>query len=374
MKFIRPCVSVGAGCVFLLLGASGALGQVLNDELMPGQWLAQAEYSRLSALLDGQLLDDEQSPVRHSGDDAGSWGRSQSRLSWLPENSPWNLQWSVFTDSQIHIDGGGGDAVRRINNGGTGTPGTAYSFSAESLQYRRLGMAVSRIVDAGISGRWMLGGSVFVVDKFKSINAQGVLREGAAGALGLQGSLTQNHLGGTSPFISPDKVLGWGAGFDVSGLWGDPNTNYLRASIRDLGPAIELKHVLATTKNVNTNTLSYDSDGYVLFAPAIMGAYSSQNAKFRVKPELGLEAGYRYSAEQRWVSGLIWHGARKEINVRLQQAVSGHRVELGVHALANMPASVSLVAYGTRWGFSWRGDQLSPSKARIWSLTGHFIF
>lgn len=374
MKLMRPFVSVGAGCVFLLLGASAAQGQKFDNELAPGQWSANASYSRFSAVVDGQLLADEKSPLRNAGDNAHSWGRAQARLSWQPERSLGGMRWSAFVDSQIHIDANGGDVVRRINNGGTGVLGNTYPFSAESIQYRRVGMSASRPVDLGVAGRWNVGGSVFVVDQFKSIDAQGVLRDGAAGALGLQANLAENRLGATSSFIRPDKVLGWGVGLDVSALWGDPSSTYLTASVRDIGPALELKQVLSTEKKINTNTLSFDSNGYVQFAPAITGTYSNQSVQFHIKPELSLEAGYQYRVDQRWVSGLIWHGTRQEINAKLQQAVAGHHLELGVHALANMPVSVSLVVHGTKWSFAWRGDQLSPSQARIWSIAGQFFY
>lgn len=365
-------------CVAALVVTGQASAQSILDDLKPGQWRIEAEQTRFSALLDGALLDDEKSVVQHATDRVDSWARSEWRASWRPQDAPWDLQWDAFIDAQVHVDGSGGRAVARINNQVVGSPGTRYLFELNSIKYRRLGVSASHAFSGGGDGfwpsRWTVGGSVFAVDQFKSADAHGVLEDRAGSNLALQANVVENAMGKQSTFIRPDKMLGWGMAVDVSAVWGQLDADFLRLSVEDLGPAVRLSQLLGTDRTINTDTVSFDADGYVQFAPAIQGLYTNRKASVRIKPEIRMEAGWQQRPGQRWLGSLVKHGTRQEAALVYQQAMAGYRLDVGAHALSNMPGSVSVGWGASRWGVGWRGDRIRPSKARIWSLSGYFAY
>ena len=367
-----------AVCWAALVVMGQAWAQSAADGLQPGQWRIDAEQTRFSALLDGRLLDDEKSAVRHETDRVDSWARSQWRASWHPKDGPWDLQWAAFADAQVHAEGTGGGAAARINNQVVGAPGTRYPFALDSVKYRRLGVSASRAIEGRAAGllptHWTVGGSVFAVDQFKSADARGVLEDRAGANLALQANVVENELGKQGTFIRPEKILGWGLAVDVSAVWGQMDTDFLRLSVKDLGPSVRLSQLLGTDRTINTDTVSFDADGYIQFAPAINGQYANRKASVRIKPEVRLDAGWQQRPGQRWLGSLVKHGARQEAALVYQQALAGYRLDVGVHALANMPGSISLGLFAPRWGVSWRGDSVRPSKARIWGLAGHFAY
>lgn len=365
-------------CLTALVLTGPAMAQGTSADLKPGQWRIDAEQTRFSAVLDGRLLDDEKSAVLNATDRVDSWARSEWRVSWHPEEAPLKLQWAAFADAQVHVDGAGARAAARINNQVVEAPGTRYPFELESVKVRRLGVSAARVIESGAGGllpaRWTVAGSVFAIDQFKSANARGVLEDRAGASLALQANVVENELGKQSTFIRPEKILGWGLAVDVSALWGQLDADFLRLSVEDLGPSVRLSQVLGTDRTINTDTVSFDKDGYIQFAPAINGLYVNRKASVRIKPEIRMEAGWQQRPGQRWLGSLIKHGAREEAALVYQQSVFGYRLDVGAHALANMPGSISLGLFAPRWGVSWRGDSVRPRKARIWGLAGHFAY
>lgn len=362
--------------VLVVMGQASA--QSIVDDLKPGQWRIEAEQTRFSALLDGALLEDEKSVVRHETDRVDSWARSEWRASWRPQDAPWDLRWDAFIDTQVHVDGSGGRAAARINNQVVGAPGTRYPFELDSIKYRRLGVSASQVFAGGGDGfwpsLWTVGGSVFAVDQFKSADASGVLEDRVGGGLALQANAVENEMGKQSTFIRPDKMLGWGLTVDVSAVWGRLDADFVRLSVEDIGPAVRLSQLLGSDRSINTNTVSFDTDGYIQFAPAISGLYTNRKASVRIRPEIRMEAGWQQRPGQRWLGSLVKHGTRQEAALVYQQTMAGYRWDVGVHALANMPGSVSVGWGASRWGVGWRGDRIRPSQARIWSLSGHFAY
>lgn len=362
----------------ILLAMATAGSQSAGEDLKPGQWRIDAQQTRFSNLLDGHLLDDEKSPVQNVTDRIDSWARSEWRATWKPQAAPWDLQWAAFVDAQVHMEGSGGRAAARINNQVMGASGARYPFKLEGVKYRRLGMFASRAFDgAGVGlkpNRWTVGASVFAVDQFKSFDVRGVLEDRPAGGLTLETNVIENELGKRSAFIRPEKILGWGLAVDVSAVWGRLEADFLRLSVEDMGAPVRLSQLLGTDRTINTDTISFDPDGYIQFAPIINGVNTNRKATVRIKPELRVEAGWQPRTGQRWLGRLVKHGARQEVALVYQRALAGYRLSVGAHALSNMPGSVSVGLGGSDWGVSWRGDHIHPGQARVWSLSGQFAY
>jgi hypothetical protein len=145
-------------------------------------------------------------------------------------------------------------------------------------------------------------------------------------------------------------------------------------SIKDLGPGVRLRQVLGTDRAINSDTLSFDDQGYAQFAPAINGLYTKRSASFRIRPEWRLDAGWQQSPSRRWLGSLVHHGSRQELAVTYRHRLEDHRLNIGVHALAHMPGSISVGWQAPHWGIHWRGDRLKPGDARIWSLSGTLTY
>lgn len=344
-------------------------------------WAVELEQARLSAVINGDLLDDERSLTASGTESARTWARNSLHLRRTGEVvGRRGSEWSAFMVQEVHIRGRGVQAGVRLNQD-SGLEGTAYSFNVNSVQHRRWGLSwhhqAAQVWTAPLVGpvQWHVGASAFVVDRFKSITAEGVLTDGAAGRLGLQARTREDELGGTSSFVQPDKPLGWGATLDAGVQGGEAGSLQWALEVRELGPKIRLRHVLGEDKTIDTDTVTFDAEGYTNFAPAIRGRYTDRAAKLRIEPEWRARFSQPLGGRGQIQSALVLHGARKEWSLGYAYPVTAdQRITVTGFALRDMPASL-----GVRWdarhiSLAWRGDRLKASKALIWVLEGGLRF
>ncbi len=344
-------------------------------------WAVELEQARLSAVINGDLLDDERTLTASGTDSARSWARNSLHLRRSAEAPGRRAsEWSAFMVQEAHVRGSGVQAGVRLNQD-SGSPGTAYPFALSSVQHRRWGLSwrheAAQVRAAPLVGpvQWHVGATAFVVDRFKSITAGGVLTDDAAGRLGLQGRTREDELGGTSSFVQPDKPLGWGATLDAGVRGGETGSLQWSLEVRELGPKVRLRHVLGEDKTIDTDTVTFDADGYINFAPAVRGRYTDRAAKLRIEPEWRASFSHPLGARGQIQSALVLHGARREGSLGYAYPVTvNQRITVTGFALGDMPASLG-VRWDTRHGsLAWRGDRLKASKARIWVLQGGLRF
>ena len=368
----RLAFQVGAVCLALCGGWAHA------DEGSGWFGRAAVEQMRMSAVLDGDLLDDDKSAVRHAHGAVNSWARAGARLEAGSEDANGVvLQWSAFLDSQVHVKGSGAATAARLNNRVPGAPGQTYPFDFTSVKFGRKGVGVQRsgLVSAGGGQmRWTLGANAFAVDEYKSVDAAGVLSDGNNGALGLQATVREDEMGRQSPFVRPVKVLGWGVSLDAALEGGSADALQWRLAVKDLGPSVRLKNLLGNDRSIDTNTVSFDADGYVQFAPAISGRYSQRSAQLKMEPEWFAAAALALDGGRRLEGAVLWHGVRKELSVGHEWSAQGYRLAMSGHVLRDMPASLSVRVAGPFWSVAWRADRLKPGKARIWGLSADVRF
>ena len=222
--------------------------------------------------------------------------------------------------------------------------------------------------------RWTLGANAFAVDEYKSVGAAGVLSDGNNGALGLQATVREDEMGRQSPFVRPVKVLGWGVSLDAALEGGSADALQWRLAVKDLGPSVRLKNLLGNDRSIDTNTVSFDADGYVQFAPAISGRYSQRSAQLKMEPEWSAAAALALDGGRRLEGAVLWHGVRKELSLGHEWSAQGYRLAISGHVLRDMPASLSVRVAGPFWSVAWRADCLKPGKARIWGLSADMRF
>lgn len=343
-------------------------------------WLLELEQGRLSAMISGDVLDDSRQFTETDTDAARSWARSRLRLSGQTRDDAGSgLEWSAFMVQEAHVQGYGAKAATRLNQD-SGLPGTRYPFAVDSVQHRRWGVAVRRsgqtewprLLNGAL--RWHAGVQLFAVDRFKSISAQGLLQDATGGDLALQATSRSDELGGTSTFVQPDKALGWGLTLDAGVQGGHEGQVQWALAVSHLGPRVRLDHVLGEDKTIDTNTVSFDEDGYVNFAPAVSGRYVDREASLRIEPEWVASLSAPINRYADVLVGGVWHGARQEFSLGYRHRWGAHQVTVTGYALRDMPRSV-----GLRWDFphaslGWRGDQIDAGKARIWVLEGGLRF
>lgn len=341
-------------------------------------WRVELGQGRLSAVISGDVLEDERRLTRADTDAAHSWARNHLRLSWRPDPAAASgLEWGSFLVQEAHVRGVGALAGARLNQS-LGSEGSRYPFSVHSVQHRRWGINVgyrasSQVVALG-GVRWHVGANLLAVDRFKSLNADGVLVDGAGGALALQATRQSDELGGSSTFISPGKALGWGVTLDLGVEGGQVGQTQWALSVRDLGPRVRLSHVLGNDQTLDTDTVSFDADGYVNFSPAISGRYSDWQAWLRIEPEWTAGLVHPLGHTGRGLAGLVWHGARQELSVGYEHQLNEQRLSVVGYALRDMPFSVGLRWEAPQGYLSWRGDRLNSDKARIWVVEGGLRF
>lgn len=344
-------------------------------------WAVELEQARLSAVINGELLDDERSLTASDTDSARSWARNSLHLRRSAEAAGRRAsEWSGFVVQEVHVRGRGVQAGVRLNQD-SGLQGTAYPFNVNSTQHRRWGLSwrheAAQVWTAPLVGpvQWHVGASAFVVDRFKSITAEGVLTDGAAGRLSLQARTREDELGGTSSFVQPAKPLGWGATLDAGVQGGAAGSLQWALEVRDLGPKVRLRHVLGEDKTINTDTVSFDADGYTNFAPAIRGRYTDRAAKLRIEPEWRAHFSHPLGARGQIQSALLLHGARQEWSLGYAHPMTANqRITVTGFALRDMPASLGVRWDARHFSVAWRGDRLKTSRARIWVLEGGLRF
>ena len=370
--------------VTVLLAATMALGPTAvyaqDDAKGSSRWGLDVEQGRLSAALHGDALDDPRQFQQIDTDDVRSWARNRLRLSRQPaDHRADGMSWEAVVVQEAHILGAGARAGVRLNQD-EGPVGQRYPFDVQNTQHRRWQVTAQFHRTAHLAWladeplRWYAGINLLAVDRYKAINASGVLHDMVSGDLGLQAHSSSNELGGTSAFIQPSKPLGWGLTLNLGVQGGQPDQAQWRLDVRDLGPRVKLRHVLGDDKSANTNTLSFDADGFVNFAPVVQGQYSDRAASLRIEPEWTAHAAHPLGRHGQAVVGGAWHGARQEISLGYQHQWGAHRLSVTGHALRDMPFSV-----GLRWemphaSLGWRADRISAGKARIWVLEGRLNF
>jgi hypothetical protein len=366
------------GCARLFLGgvASGAFCAA-HAQVETGVVFKLQEL-RVSGFLDGNLLADDRAPVAHPNAAGLTYAMAQAQASFpVPGLDPsWRL--GAFVGAQAWIKADAVRALAFVNNKEQADENATYPLSVSYQSARRVGLSLAKTVTLDIPqfssvvlltrARW------FAIDRFKAGQGDGSLTETATGQLGLQADVTQYLLGGTSPFINPAKVLGWGATFDLGAYLQDHDGNYAAFSVADLGPAVRMPSVLYTNRKANTNNVSYDANGFVQYAPLIKGQYSPASYKVRFTPTLTAEAVWKLNPHLLLIT-------------KLESTTPVHQIALGgalnfyyqtieslVYLGKDIPSSLGLVWRFKYGEVGWRGDRLSPSRARVWGLTAGLRF
>lgn len=344
------------------------------------RWVIDLEQSRLSAVINGDLLDDERKLTSSDTDTVRSWARSTLRLSQMPATTPQSSGlWAAYVVQESHARGIGIQAAARLNRP-DGAVGMEYPFRLSLVQHRRWGVswlhqaAKPLVVPLLGAVHWHAGFSAFAVDQFKSLDATGVLQDVAGGRLALRANSQEDELGAQSRFVQPRRVLGGGATLNAGLSATTAEGLHWSLAVRDLGPKVRLRHVLGEDKAIDTDTVSYDDDGYVNFAPAIQGRFVDRSATLRLEPEWRWQLTQTLNPGHQLHASWLVHGVREELSIGYQRQWGGQQLTLSAYALRDMPFSVGLrwdMPYGS---LGWRGDNLSAGKARIWMLEGRLRF
>jgi hypothetical protein len=333
---------------------------------------------RVSGFLDGNLLADDRAPVVHPNAAGLTYAIAQAETSFPVPGLDQSWRLGAFVGAQAWIKTDAVRALAFVNNKEQADENASYPLSVSYQSARRVGLSIAKTVTIDLpqfsSAVLLTRARWFAIDRFKAGQADGSLIETASGQLGVQAEVTQYQLGGTSLFINPAKVLGWGATLDLGIRLQDHDGNYATLSVTDLGPAVRLPSVLYTNRKANTNNVSYDANGYVQYAPLIKGQYSPASYKVRFTPTLITEGGWKLNP-------------RLHLITKLESTAPVHQIAIGgalnfyqqtLESLAylgkGVPSSLSL-AWRFKYGeIGWRGDRLSPSRARVWGLTAGVRF
>lgn len=370
-----------AGCAACWLAlASVSWAEAVTAAPVAATVHVSAYQERLSSFMDGALLGNERAWVAHASAPPKAAARSGLNLLWQAEaSSGWNL--GGFVESASWIDGGAESvaALGFVNNQRTAQKNASYPFAVEAQSYRRWGVSIGAQRAQTLWGHaselwWRAKG--FAVDDYRWSRADGTLTETLAGELGLQAQVEQLRLGGHSTFVNPQKTLGYGVGLDLGVQWHSAPTLHWQASLEDIGPRVRLAHVLSNSTQYNSNNVSHDAEGYIQYAPMTSGQYRDVSASLRIEPRLNLAGRWDARPGLTWFGGISAQKPFTQVHLGAQKTVSeGAQLAAAVYTgSGGLPPSAGLNWRYRTLTLNWRGDALSPEKARIWSLSAALDF
>lgn len=340
-----------------------------------------ASQERMSSFLDGTLINDEHAWVLHESMPPKASGRTSLSIDWVSaEQSGWGM--GGFVESAIWVDGAAGTvaALAFANNQRVAQKNASYPFAAETQKYRRWGLSIGKrwpvgVIKGSSSQAWWRAKG-FAVDEYRWSKADGTLTESVTGELGLQAQVEQQQLGGSSPFVTPKKSLGYGLGFDVGMEWGTAETVQWQVALEDIGPGIDLSHLLGNSTRYNTNNASYDANGYIQYAPMTTGQYRDTSVSLQIEPRLSFSGRWAARPGLAWFGGISHQRPFTQAHLGAETTFfGGNQLKTTLHAgSGGLPVSIGLGWRYRGLALHWRGDALSPSKARIWSLSGELSF
>jgi hypothetical protein len=270
------------------------------------------------------------------------------------------------------------EALAFANNDRVGKRDDTYPFAVEFQRYRRWGASVERRFkfEGSPSDRvvWFRA-KAFLVDQYKSANTAGVVTESAQGNVGLRADVEQDELGRRTRYLSPQKTLGVGYGFDIGTSFPITPEGLLRVELMDLGPSVDIKHVLRDTTKYNSNRVSYDQQGNIIYLPAVSGQYADAHARLKIQPTLDASLRWTRNPGFTWLGGFSHRVPYSQAYLGAEWVGHGVSWATTLHAgSADLPLSVGLQARYKGLSIVWRGDSLQPGKARIWSLVAGVAF
>lgn len=349
-----------------------------HEALLPGEIQFSSDQLRLSTFADGALLADSRAKIAYQDATPSALSTGSLRAAWGLTRWPgWTAE--VFGRQETRIAGSGGTlaAVATFNSdrNAKGT-GVALPFSVNAQTMRRVGLGLGHTFSTNLPGTPVvaLSGRAFAVDKFRSVEADGIVTEATNGDLGLRAYLLDHKLGGDSDYIHPAKTLGYGFAIDVSSLWGSLDQSYLFVAAQDIGPDVRIKHVLQTRKNINTNTVSYDANGHIQFAPIVNGKYTDTSVSAKQYPRFVINGAQKIDKK---LSALLLVNSSHpitDVGIGFRWLASDHSWQATVHGGSQLPTSLALNWRYRAVNLQWRGDSLSPSKARVWGLSATLRF
>jgi len=368
-------------CVMLSLTTSSLTWAEAATAEQASTLRVAATDERVSSFLDGALIDDERTWVQHESLPPKASGRTSFNLEWVSgQPSGWGA--GAFVESAIWVDGTDGSVATLgfVNNQRVAQKNASYPFAVEVQEYRRWGVSLSKRwpvnVFANSSSQVWWRAKGFAVDEYRWTKADGTLTESVTGALGLQAQVEQQKLGGSSPFVTPKKSLGYGFGCDFGMEGGTAESIQWQVALEDIGPSIKLSHVLSNSTQYNTNNASYDANGYIQYAPMTSGQYRDTSVSFQIEPRLSFSGRWAASPGLTWFGGISHQKPFTQAHFGAETTFfGGNQLKTALHAgSGGLPVSIGLSWRYRGLALQWRGDALSPSKARIWSLSSELNF
>lgn len=364
---------VRGACLWLLAGLAH-----MGCQAQAAGFALEAESLRVSSFLDGKLADDEKAAVAQANAAAHTLARTLLRASAPVPWTDGSWRMGAFADSQAWIMGNSVRALAFYNNKEVGTQNASHAFDVQSQFMRRTGLTLGATWETAVlqSHQLALAAQLkyYAVNEFKASHVRGALTETVAGSIGLQAQTVEQNLGGQSLFVTPERALGYGFALDAALKLANAQGSHLTLAVEDWGPAVTLPSVLRTTQSANTNTVSFDANGYIHFAPLLTGQYASEQIRVVFAPTWSASLAWRLKPDLEWLASAESTQSVHQISSGLRLGSNGQQFTALVHFGKDLPASVE-VGWQGKWArLAIRADALSPQFARIWGMKASVQF
>lgn len=352
-----------------LIASTHSAAQTVREVSAPEQVRADIYSYRASTFLDGDHPNKEDIQPSAMGKRPTSRASTGARLYAAPKSAQ-GWRFGAFIESDAWISGSASTlgAIVVANRPQPPTSHVVHPLDVAYHSMQRYGLTAGKDFQLAVLGapKMSVDGHVFRVSKFREINASGVLTETAQGDLGLTANAVQTRLGGESVFINPPADLGWGVSADLGLHWGDPHETQYSMHVANLAAMVRIPHVLQTNTRLNTNSASYDVNGYIQFAPLVSGKNSDVAFRPTLHPHIRVATSQRLSSTFAILASISAHHPITELSLGSQLNAAGQRLTAQIHTSRDLPVSYSL-NWRTRYiNLGWRGDSMQSGKAKVW--------
>lgn len=216
----------------------------------------------------------------------------------------WRLGVEWRQDAHLVTDRGTLDAYHMYQHKRTPPPGSSVALQARYFSWRAQGVRVGRTLAgpqiAGRASSIELSAAVYGQQRLRERSVQGTLHFPQAHTIGFAATHIDANSRMTYPFMG-QAPSARGAGLSLAATVPLAAAWTLRVQADDLASRLYWKNLPLNTESLNSETASYDEQGYVNYQPLLSGRKRQVERRFRIPRYTAAGLDYRY---QDWSAGL----------------------------------------------------------------------
>lgn len=232
----------------------------------------------------------------------------RNRLAAGVEKSRWRLGVEVRQDAWLTTDRASLDVFHQYQQKRKPVPPASFALQASYFSFRAQGLRIGRSFDGprlgGRASSIELSGAVYGKQRLRERSVHGIVTYPQADTYEVLASHVDADSRMTYPFMG-DKPSASGASLSLAATLPLLDAWTLRVQADDVASRLRWKRLPVNTEVLDSETKSYDANGYVNYQPLLNGRRRQVERTFRIPRYTAAALDYRY---RDWGAGL--HVAR----------------------------------------------------------------